>query len=234
MHLSTWTIESAEERSERILYYRSELSIERLRSHIYITNYQRLRDTSQIKRRKELFSTITLYLFIVRISLSSSISLLNEWQSLSKRTQFSTLQSWASRVQRNCLWRSRSKIENRNIVCIEYRQWRAEQRRCVIIKQYRHLLRVYSSVTRWIEAIGSLLITLFQIHCFDDVKSSCSRRAIFSLRGFCPFDTHSIQYPTLSLRVNRENTLNRVPSKQLIFFNYIYHVQKTSVNFNFW
>ena len=43
-----------------------------------------------------------------------------------------------------------------------------------------------------------------------------------------------LQYPALSLRVNRENMLNRVPSKQLIFFNYIHHVQKTSINFNFW
>ncbi len=49
-----------------------------------------------------------------------------------------------------------------------------------------------------------------------------------------PREPNALQYPALSLRVNRENTLNRVPSKQLIFFNYIHHAQKTSVNFNFW
>ncbi len=85
-------------------------------------------------------------------------------------------------------------IENRKSKhrCIEYHQWRAEQRRCIIIKQYRYLSRVYSSVMRWIKAIDSLLITLFQIHCFDDAKSSCSQRTIFSLREFCSFDIHSI------------------------------------------
>ncbi len=76
--------------------------------------------------------------------------------------------------------------------CIEYHQWRAEQRWCIIIKQYRHSLRVYSSVTRWIEVIDSLLITLFQIHCFNDVKSLCSWQAIFFVREFCLFNTHSI------------------------------------------
>jgi len=49
-----------------------------------------------------------------------------------------------------------------------------------------------------------------------------------------PVEDMALQYPALSLRVNRENMLNRVPSKQLIFFNYIHHVQKTSINFNFW
>ncbi len=147
---------------------------------------------NQIRRRKELFNTITLYLFIMHVSFSSHISWFNEWQSLSKRTQFSTLQSWASWVQRNCLQRSWLKIENRNIVCIKYHQWRAEQRWCIIIKQYKHSLRVYLSITCWIEAIDSLLITLFQIYCFNDVKLSCSQQAIFFLREFCSFNTHNM------------------------------------------
>ncbi len=78
--------------------------------------------------------------------------------------------------------------------CIEYHQWRVKQRRCIIIKQYRHSSRVYLSIMRWIEAINSLLITLFQIHCFNDVKSSCSQQAIFFLREFCSFNTHSIVF----------------------------------------
>jgi len=56
-------------------------------ARLYQQFIQRLRDTSQFKSRIELLNTITLYLPIVRVSLSSHISLLNEWQSLSKRTQ---------------------------------------------------------------------------------------------------------------------------------------------------
>ncbi len=37
--------------------------------------------------------------------------------------------------------------------------------------------------------------TLSQIYCFSGVQSLCSRRAVFSPRGFCPFDTHSIASP---------------------------------------
>ncbi len=52
--------------------------------------------------------------------------------------------------------------------CIKYHQWRAEQRRCVINEQHKHSLRVYSSITRWIKVIDSLLdntvsILLFQL-----------------------------------------------------------------------
>jgi len=52
-----------------------------------------------------------------------------------------------------------------------------------------------SSVTRWIGAIGSLLVQLFQFDCLSGVQLLCSRRAVFSPRGFCPFDTHSIVSP---------------------------------------
>jgi len=65
----------------------------------------------------------------VRVSLSSHISLLNEWQSLSKRTQFLRY----NHEHHGCkgtsfVFGSRIGSEHR---CIEYRQWRAEQRRCV-------------------------------------------------------------------------------------------------------
>ncbi len=56
-------------------------------ARLYQQFIQRLRDTSQFKSRIELLNTIALYLLIVHISLSSHISLFNEWQSLSKRTQ---------------------------------------------------------------------------------------------------------------------------------------------------
>jgi hypothetical protein len=56
-------------------------------AHPYQQFIQRLRDISQFKSRIELLNTIALYLLIICIFLSSHISLLNEWQSLSKRTQ---------------------------------------------------------------------------------------------------------------------------------------------------
>ena len=152
MHLSTWTIESAEERSERILYYRSELSIERLRSHIYITNYQRLRDTRQEQNRVIWYNN-TLPSHCTRLSFTH-IFLLDEWQSLSKEHSFGITITSITSAENHGLRDRRSKHR-----CIEYRQWRAEQGRCIAKKQHRHAVRVYSSVTRWIEAIGSLLGT---------------------------------------------------------------------------
>jgi len=100
-------IGSTEERSERILYYRSELSIRlRLRSHTYIGNTFNVYVT-QDKSRIEL-CTITLYLFIVRISLSSHISLLDEWQSSSKEHSFDITITSITNAKKS--WSSRSEI----------------------------------------------------------------------------------------------------------------------------
>jgi len=88
---------------------------------------------------------------------------------------------------------SRSKIET-SLYRISSMKSRARTMNCRWTAQTLSS-RVYSSITRWIEAIDSLLILLFQIYCFDDAKSSCSRRAIFSLREFCSFDTNSIVFP---------------------------------------
>jgi len=86
---------------------------------------------------------------------------------------------------------SSSRKSNRNIVV--YNIINEEQSKDDALQQTAQILvRVYSSVIRWIEAIDSLLITQCQFYCFDDVKSLCSRRAIFFLREFCSFDTHSI------------------------------------------
>ena len=152
MHLSTWTIEGAGGRSERILYYRSELSIERLRPHTYITNYQRLRDTRQ-EQDRVIWYNHTLPPHRTRLS-STHISLLDEWQSSSKEHSFGITTTSTTGAKDHGLRDRRP--EHR---CIEYRQWRAEQERCIAKKQHRHAVRVYSSVTRWIEAIGSLLGT---------------------------------------------------------------------------
>ena len=54
-------------------------------AHLYQQLIQRLHDTRQ--EQNKIF-TITLYLLIMRASLSSHIFLLNKWQSLSRGTQF--------------------------------------------------------------------------------------------------------------------------------------------------
>ncbi len=159
-------------------------------ARLYQQFIQRLRDTSQFKSRIKLLNTIALYLLIVHISLSSHISLLNEWQSLSKRTQSLRYNHEHHECKKNVF---RLRIENR-IETLLYRisSMKSRAKMMHYNKQHRHSLRVYSSVTRWMKAIDSLFDTLSQIHCFDDAKSSCSWRAIFSPRGFCPFDIHSI------------------------------------------
>ncbi len=152
MHLSMWMIESAEEQSKRILYYRSELSIERLQSHIYITNYQRLRDIKQ-EQNRVIWYNHTLSSHHMHLSFTH-IFLLDEWQSSSKEHSFNiTIMSIMSAKNHDLHdWRLKHR-------CIEYHQWRAEQERCIAKKQHRHAVKVYSSVTRWIEAIDSLLST---------------------------------------------------------------------------
>ena len=156
MHLSTWTIESAEEQSERILYYQSELSIWlQLRSHTYNSNLFNVYVT-QDKSKIELFDTIILYLLIVRVSLLPHIFLLDKWQSLSKKHSFDIINTITSITSaKNYNFRDRRSKHR----CIEYHQWRAEQEQCIAKKQHRHAVEVYSSVTRWIEAIDSLLST---------------------------------------------------------------------------
>ncbi len=142
------TIESSEERSERILHYRSELSIQlRLRSHIYNSNLFNVYVT-QDKSRIELFVTITLYLLIVHIFLSRIFPCSMNDNHRAKNT-VSALQSRASWMQ----WSSQSKIKTSlyRISLI----WRAEQEWWIAKKQHRHAVRVYSSVTCWIEAIDS-------------------------------------------------------------------------------
>jgi len=76
-------------------------SIKQLRSHAYISLFNVY--MTQVKSRIGLFNTTTLYLLIVRASLPPHISLLDEWQSSSRRTQFSTPQPRTPRVQRNLL-----------------------------------------------------------------------------------------------------------------------------------
>ncbi len=152
MHLSTWIIKSAEEWSECILYYQSELSIKRLQSHIYITNYQRLHDTRQ-EQNKVIWYNHTLSSHCIHLSFTH-IFLLDEWQSSSKEHSFNIIIMSITSAKNYDLHDQRLKY-----CCIKYHQWRAEQERCIAKKQHRHAVRVYLSVTRWIKAIDSLLST---------------------------------------------------------------------------
>ena len=134
-------------------------------ARLYQQFIQRLRDTSQFKSRIELLNTIALYLLIVRVSLSSHIPLLNEWQSLSKRTQ-SLRYNHEHHECKEIVFRLRdrkSKIET-SLYRISSVKSRARTMR--YNKKHRHSLRVYSSVTRWIEAIDSLFDTLSQYSLF--------------------------------------------------------------------
>ncbi len=99
------------------------------------------------QKRKELFNTITFYLLIMCISLSSYISLLNEWQSLSERTQLSTtimsIITNAKKTSSSLNWEL-----NQDIVCKKYYLWRAEQERCNIIKQHKHSHQEFTRASR--------------------------------------------------------------------------------------
>ena len=113
-HMRTIRIVVVSSRSHSLLSIRAKHQTTAI-ARLYQQLIQRLRDTRQEQNR--IINTIILYLLIVHVSLSSHISLLDEWQSSSKRTQLSTLQSWTSRMQRNRLRDRRSKHR-----CIEYRQ----------------------------------------------------------------------------------------------------------------
>ncbi len=98
------------------------------------------------QEKERIIQYITLYLFIVCVSLSSYISLLNEWQSLSERTQLSTTTTSITGAKETSS--SSNRESDRNIVCKEYYLWRAEQGRCGIIKQHRHSHQGFTRASR--------------------------------------------------------------------------------------
>ncbi len=158
MHLSTWKIESSRERSERILFHRSESNIERLRSHVYTNNSFNVYVTQVKSREEKNYSVQSHSTFSSCASLFHHIFLCamndNHWVR-ERSSTYVTITSITNAKKTSFIFESRIESGHR---CIEYHQWRAEQRRCVINEQHRHSLRVYSSVTRWIEAIGANLI----------------------------------------------------------------------------
>ncbi len=146
IHLSTWKIESARERSERILFYWSESNIERLRSHVYINNLFNVYVT-QVKSREEksysvqshsIFSSCTsLFHHIFLCSMSD-----NHWARERSFRHYNHKHHECNEID--------FAIEDRESKhrCIEYRQWRAEQRRCVIIKQHKHSHQKFTRASR--------------------------------------------------------------------------------------
>ena len=159
-------IESARERSERILFYRSESNIERLRSHVYTNNLFNVYVTQVKSREGKNYSVQSHSIFSSCASLFHHIFLCsmndNHWVR-ERSSTYVTIASITSAKETSFVFGSRIGPRHR---CIEYRQWRAEQRRCVINEQHRHSLRVYSSVTRWIKAIDSLLNNTVSISLF--------------------------------------------------------------------
>ncbi len=101
-----------------------------------------------------------------------------EWENAAS-SMYVTIMSITNAKKTSFIFESRIKSRHH---CIKYHQWRAEQRRCVINEQYRHSLRVYLSIMRWIEAIDASLIHSFMIivsttwsHHVDDEWFSSSK-----------------------------------------------------------
>ncbi len=152
--------------SERILFHRSESNIERLRSHAYTNNSFNVYVTQVKSKEGKNYSVQSHSIFSSCTSLFHHIFLCamndNHW-ARERSFTYVTITSITNAKKTSFVFESR--IESRHR-CIEYRQWRAEQRRCVINEQHRHSLRVYLSVTRWIEAIDSLLDNTVSILLF--------------------------------------------------------------------
>ncbi len=175
-------------RPHPLLSIRAKHSTTTATAHLYQQHIQRLRDTRQEQDRVIWYNhTLPPH----RTRLSSIAYFLARWMAIIKQkntvfgiTTTSTTgakESWSSRSETGTsLYRiSSTKSRARTVYCKETAQTRIKS----------------SSVTRWIGAIGSLLVLLFQFYCLGDVQSLCSRRTVFSPRGFCPFDTHSIVSP---------------------------------------
>jgi hypothetical protein len=146
-----WKIESSRERSERILFHRSESNIERLRSHAYTNNSFNVYVTQVKSREEKNYSVQSHSIFSSCASLFHHIFLCsmndNHWVREHSST-YVTITSITSAKKTSFVFESRieSKQPHR---CIEYRQWRAEQRRCIARKQHEHASRVQASRAEW-------------------------------------------------------------------------------------
>ncbi len=183
-----WKIESAEEWSEFIFFYWSESIIKRLRSHVYTNNSFNVYVT-QVKSREEKSYSVQLhFIFSLYMFLFHHIFLCtmndNHWVKECSFT-YVTIMSIMNAKKTSFIFELRIKSRHR---CIEYHQWRAKQRRCVINEQHRHSLRVYLSIMRWIEAIDAnlihslmIIVSMMWSRCINDKWFSFSESFVHSI-----------------------------------------------------
>ena len=148
IHLFTWKIESSREQSECILFHWSESNIEWLQLHVYTNNLFNVYVTQVKSREEKSYSVQSHFIFSSCASLFHHIFLCsmndNHWVREHSFT-YVTITSITSAKKTFFIFESR--IESRHR-CIEYHQWRAEQRRCVIIKQHRHFHQEFTLLER--------------------------------------------------------------------------------------
>ena len=127
---------------------RSEPNIERLQSHAYTNNLFNVYVTQVKSREGKNYSVQSHFTFSSCASLFHHIFLCsmndNHWVREHSST-YVTITSITSAKKTSFVFES--KIESRHR-CIEYHQWRAEQRRCIIIKQHRHSHLEFSRASR--------------------------------------------------------------------------------------
>ncbi len=143
-----WKIESSRERSECILFHRSESNIERLRPHVYTNNSFNVYVTQVKSREEKSYSVQSHFTFSLCASLFHHIFLCsmndNHWVR-EHSSMYVTITSITNAKKTSFVFESRIEPKHR---CIKYRQWRAEQRRCVIIKQHRHSHQEFTRASR--------------------------------------------------------------------------------------
>ncbi len=116
----------------------SKSNIKRLRSHVYTNNSFNVYVTQVKSREEKNYSVQSHSTFSSCASLFHHIFLCsmndNHWVREHSST-YVTIMNITSAKKTSFIFESRIKSKHR---CTEYHQWRAEQRRCVIIKQHRH------------------------------------------------------------------------------------------------
>ena len=138
----------AQENDQNAFSFIDQRNIERLRSHVYTNSLFNVYVTQVKSREEKSYSVQSHSIFSSCASLFHHIFLCsmndNHWVREHSST-YVTITSITSAKKTSFVFESR--IESRHR-CIKYRQWRAEQRRCIIIKQHRHSHQEFTRASR--------------------------------------------------------------------------------------
>ncbi len=142
-----WKIESSREWSERILFHWSESNIEQLRLHVYTNNSFNVYVTQVKSKEEKNYLVQSHFIFSSCASLFHHIFLCsmndNYWVREHSST-YVTIMSIMSAKKTSFIFESKIELKHH---CIKYHQWRAEQRRCIIIKQHRHFHQEFTQAS---------------------------------------------------------------------------------------